>query len=316
MARLDWGSFMHGSWMAISAARAGAHRLYGVRGWLVTLLWLNTLPVVASILALVATLASGGVLGRLPLGLLWLLVPLGLVTLAFMRVRWFPVLWFVYCALQVLIALVMAFWVRHWNVYAFGYTPADAGLGVLLALQLLTPVVSMVYIVRSRRVRVTYRHEVRANDPAAVPAVFDRPHRNETPTDATDHARERAALRRVTQELSSGVLDTQTWMHVMRHHADDSDSARTAAYVRARMSVLCPPAHVHPPLVRTVASALGALLVSLITAGVLMAAVLALALRAPGGRATVLLHALAVVALTLSWLAGLFVGARFLRRVA
>lgn len=316
MARLNWGSFMHGSWIAISAARARAHRLYGVRGWLVTLLWLNTLPVLAVILALVATLSSGGLLGTLPLGLLWLLVPLGLVVAAFMRLRWFPVLWFVYCVLQLPMALATGFWMRRWNVYASGPTPADAGMVLLLALEVLTPVVSMAYIVRSRRVRATYRHEVRANDPAAVPAVFDRPNPNETPTDATDHARERAALRRVTQELSSGVLDTRTWVHVMRHHADDTDSARTAAYVRARMSVLCPPAHVHPPVVRTVAVALGALLVSLITAGLLVAVVFGLALRAPGGEATAMLNVLAAGPLTLSWLAGLFVGARFLRSVA
>lgn len=313
MARLNWGSFMHGRWIAISAARARAHRLYGVRGWLVTLLWLNTLPVLAIILALVATLSRGGLLGTLPLGLLWLLVPLGLVVAAFMRLRWFPVLWFVYCLLQLPMALVTGLWMRRWNVNV--YAPADAGMVLLLALEVLTPVVSMAYIVRSRRVRATYRHAVRAKDPAAAPAVFDRPNLNETPTDATDHARERAALRRVTQELSSGVLDTPTWVHVMRHHADDTDGARTAAYVRARMSVLCPPAHVHPPLVRTVAVALGALLVSLVTAGVLMAAVVALALRAPGGEAPGL-NVLAAVALTLSWLAGLFAGARFLRSVA
>ncbi|MEE2976015.1 MAG: hypothetical protein VYB88_00940 [Pseudomonadota bacterium] len=179
----------------------------------------------------------------------------------------------------------------------------------------MAPIATVLYVLRSRRVRVTYRHEVRASDPAAAPAVFDRLNPNETPSDATDHARERAALRRVTQELSSGVLDTQTWMHVMRHHADATDGTRTTAYVRARMAVLCPPAHVHPPLVRTLASGVGALVVSLVAAGALMAAVIALALSLPGD-ATALLEACVAVALTLSWLAGLFVGARFLRAIA
>ncbi|WP_305832007.1 hypothetical protein, partial [Klebsiella pneumoniae] len=77
----------------------------------------------------------------------------------------------------------------------------------------------------------------------------------------------------------------------------------------------CPPAHVHPPLVRTLASGLGALLVSLVAAGALMAAVIVLALRVPGD-ATALLQLVVAVALTLSWLVGLFVGARFLRAVA
>jgi len=178
---------------------------------------------------------------------------------------------------------------------------------------LLMPIVTvatMVYIVRSRRVRVTYRHEVRASDPAAVPSVFGRPDPNETPTDATDHARERAALRRVTQELSSGVLETQTWMQVMRHHADDTDSARTAAYVRARMAVLCPPAHVHPPLLRTLATGLGALLVSLVVGTLLAGAVIALTSRLGGGETA------RYGVPMLSWLAGLFAGAGVLRRVA
>ena len=50
---------MQESWMAISAARARAHRLYGVRGWLVTLLWLNTLPALAIVLAMGMMLTLG-----------------------------------------------------------------------------------------------------------------------------------------------------------------------------------------------------------------------------------------------------------------
>lgn len=306
---------MQESWIAISAARAKAHRLYGVRGWLVTLLWLNTLPVPAMVLAVLMFLSMSGPWGRLPLELLWLVVPLGLVVVAFLRMRWFPVLWCVYCLLQLPLALLMGVEMKRGNAFAFGYASADVWTTLLLVLQVLIPVVSMVYIVRSRRLRVTYRHEVRASDPAAVPAVFDRLSPNETPTDATDHARERAALRRVTQELGTGVLETQTWTQVMRLHADDSDSARTAAYVRARMAVLCPPAHVHPPLLRTLASGLGALLVSVVVAGLLSAALVMAAIQLPGNM-SILLGALGVAALMLSWLAGLFVGARFLRSVA
>lgn len=309
---------MQGRWIAISAARAQAHQLYGVRGWLIALLWLNTLPVLAIVLALIVIVvmgAWGGVSMKPLLALSWLVFPLGLVAVAFLRVRWFPVLWFVYCVLHLPAALYMGFGIRQWVAQAPGHVPADLPVLLLFALEVLTPIVTMVYIVRSRRVRVTYRHEVRASDPSAVPAVFDRPNRNETPTDATDHARERAALRRVTQELSSGVLDTQTWMHVMRLHAEATDSVRTAAYVRARMSALCPPARVHAPLGRTLTSGLGALLVSLVATTVLAVAVIALAFRLVSAKVEHL-GLLIAMALMLSWLVGLFAGARFLRRVA
>ena len=50
---------MQGRWIAISAARARAHRLYGVRGWLVTLLWLSTLPALVVVLAMAMVLMLG-----------------------------------------------------------------------------------------------------------------------------------------------------------------------------------------------------------------------------------------------------------------
>ena len=309
---------MQESWMAISAARARAHRLYGVRGWLVTLLWLNTLPALAIVLAMGMMLtlgeANGGPARAAP-ALAGLVFPLGLVTLAFLRLRWIPMVWLGYGLLQLLATLAMSGGIHAWTTQASGGTAGRMPITLLLAAEALLLIGSAAYIWFSRRVRVTYRHEVRLTDPAAAPAVFDKPAPNETPSDATDHARERAALRRVAQELSSGVLDTRTWMHVMRHHADATDGTRTAAYVRARMSELCPPAHVQPPVVRTLSTGLGALLVSVLAAGVLMAAVIALALRVPGD-GTDLLELLVAVALTLSWLGGLFVGASFLRRVA
>jgi hypothetical protein len=309
---------MHESWIAISAARAQAHRLYGVRGWLVTLLWLSTLPALAIVLTMGMMLMPGwgsaGPAAVVP-ALAGLAAPLGLVALAFLRVRWFPLVWLGYGLLQLLATLAMSGGIHAWSTAASGGAAGRRPIVLLLAVEALLLIGTAAYLWRSRRARVTYRHEVRTTDPAAAPAVFDKPAANETPSDATDHARERAALRRVAQELSSGVLDTRTWMHVMRHHADATDGTRTAAYVRARMSELCPPAHVHPPLVRTLSTGLGALLVSVATAAVLMAAVIALALRVPG-EATDLLQLLVAAALTLSWLGGLFVGAGFLRRVA
>lgn len=309
---------MQESWIAISAARARAHRLYGVRGWLITLLWLNTLPVLAIVLAMGTRLLVAGAgtgLDKPMLVLAWLAFPLGLVALAFLRVRWFPAVWLGYCLCQLLATLALRGKIGAWAMQASVGAAGQLAITLVLTAQALLLIGTAAYVWRSRRARVTFRHEVRTIDPAAAPAVFDKPAPNETPSDATDHARERAALRRVAQELTSGVLDTQTWMHVMRHHADATDGTRTAAYVRARMSVLCPPAHVHPPVLRTLSTGLGALLVSVLAAGVLMAAVIALAMRVPGD-ATDLLELLVAVALTLSWLGGLFVGAGFLRRVA
>ncbi|WP_296228520.1 hypothetical protein [Ralstonia sp. UBA689] len=309
---------MQGSWIAISVARARAHALYGVRGWLITLLWLTTLPVLAMVLGMTAAFmlrVTGGEWVHPLLVLPWLVCPLVLVALAFLRVRWFPVLWFAYCLFQLPIAFYIGSLILEWLAQASSHAAGKLPVVLLFALQVLTPFVTMAYIVRSRRVRVTYRHQVRFSDPAAAPAVFDRPDPNETPTDATDHARERAALRRVAQELSSGVLDTQTWMQIVRDYADTTDSERTAAYVRARMAELCPPAHVHPPLLRTLASAVGALLVSVVATALLAAVVIALARWLPG--ATIERLAIVIVlVLLLCWLAGLAAGARFLRRVA
>ncbi len=309
---------MQESWIAISAARAKAHPLYGVRGWLVTLLWWNTLPMLSILFALVVGSVTS--LWRAAsmetfLALSLLCLPLGLVTVAFLRVRWFPALWFVYCVLQLPAAAYIGVGIRVWMTHAPSQATGGRFLVPLLVLLVLVPLVTMVYIVRSRRVRVTYRHQVRASDPAAVPAAFDRRDMNATPTDATDYARERAALRRVAQELSSGVLDTPTLTQVMRHHTDVSDSERTAAYVRARMAVLCPPAHVHPPLSRMLACGFGALLVSLAVTALLAVGVVALASSVTSINIDYL-GPLVAAALMLSWLAGLFAGAGFLRRVA
>ena len=126
-----------------------------------------------------------------------------------------------------------------------------------------------------------------------------------------DALKARPALRQRMQLVTKCGIRLRSAQRPYRINYYDS----SAAYVRARMSALCPPAHVHPPVVRTLSTGLGALLVSVVAAGVLMAAVIALALRAPGGT-TDLLERVVAVALTLSWLGGLFVGAGFLRRVA
>ena len=173
----------------------------------------------------------------------------------------------------------------------------------------------MVYAVRSRTVRVTYRHEVRGDDPAAAPAAVDLPQLNVTLTDAIGVARERAALRRVAQELSSGMLDTATWMQVTRDHAEASDSERTSAYVHARMAVLCPRGPAQPLRRPTLASGLGALLISLVATVALVAGVMAILFLVPSGIVQGI-GAPILLVLLLSWFGGLFLGARFLQRTA
>jgi hypothetical protein len=78
---------------------------------------------------------------------------------------------------------------------------------------------------------------------------------------------------------------------------------------------LCPPAHVHPPVGRTLATGLGALAVSVLAAAALAWGLLAARAWLPEGTVEAV-ESLAGAALLLSWLGGLFAGARFLRQVA
>lgn len=307
---------MSAKWIEIPAVRAQAHPLYGVQGWLLAVLWLNTLPVLTSAMSLIVPMMFGGWKAASATSLVamtWAVLSLGLVAMAFLRLRWFPVVLFAYGLLQVPIAVMMGAGVVVWMSRFATWSSIELVMAPLYLLQALGPFVTMAYAVRSRTVRVTYRHEVDAEDPAAAPAAFELPQLSATLQDAMGVARERAALRRVAQELSSGVLDTETWMQVARDHAEASDSERTSAYVHARMAVLCPPVRLQPPRKPTLASGLGALLVSLAATGALAAAVMALLFLLPSGVVEGI-AAPVLVALLLSWFGGLFLGARFLQR--
>ncbi len=309
---------MSGKWIEIPAARAQAHPLYGVRGWLLAVLWLNTLPVLTSAMSLIAPMMYS--VGRVAsatsfVALTWSVLSLGLVAVAFLRLRWFPIVLFAYGLLQVPVAVMMGAGVVVWIARFASWSPIELVTAPLFVLQVLGPVVTMVYAVRSRSVRVTYRHQVREDDPAAVSVTLDLPQLSAMVTDAIGQARERAALRRVAMELSSGVLDTETWMQVTRDHAGASDSERTSAYVHARMAVLCPRVHAQPLRQPTLASGLGALLVSLAATAALVVTVMALLFLVPSD-AVEGVGAPLLVALLLSWLGGLFLGARFLQRTA
>jgi hypothetical protein len=192
---------MRGTWIAISAAHARAHRLYGVRGWLIAVLWLNTLPVVqgGTVLAMQwmhgAVPRVAGVVSAVRL--LQVVLPVGLLSAAFMRLRWFAPALFAFGLLQLLWAGYLLWQGRDGDPLA---------LALVGGMEVLIPVMTMAYATWSRRLRVTYRHEVHADDPALAPAGLDRPARGESPTDATEHARERAALRRVAHELTTGGI--------------------------------------------------------------------------------------------------------------
>ncbi|AQW32056.1 hypothetical protein ACKZDW_00305 (plasmid) [Ralstonia syzygii subsp. celebesensis] len=309
---------MSGKWIAIPAVSAQAHPLYGVRGWLLAVLWLNTLPVLTSAMSVIAPMMYGGWKAASVtsfVALTWAVLSLGLVAVAFLRLRWFPVVLFAYGLLQVPLAVMMGAGVIVWIARFATWSPIELVTAPLFLLQVLGPIVTMAYAARSRSVRVTYRHQVREDDPAAAPAALDLPQPSATLTDALGHARERAALRRVAMELSSGMLDTETWMQVTRDHAVASDSERTSAYVHARMAVLCPRVPAQPLRQPTLASGLGALLVSLVATAALVAGVMAILFLVPSG-AVEGIGAPILVALLLSWLGGLFLGARFLQRTA
>lgn len=102
---------MSGKWIAIPAARAQAHPLYGVRGWLLAVLWLNTLPVLTSVMSAIAPMVADGWRAASAtsfVALTWAALSLGLVAVAFLRLRWFPAVLFAYGLLQVPVAVMMA----------------------------------------------------------------------------------------------------------------------------------------------------------------------------------------------------------------
>ncbi len=210
---------MSAKWIEIPAVRAQAHPLYGVQGWLLAVLWLNTLPVLTSAMSLIVPMMFGGWKAASATSLVamtWAVLSLGLVAMAFLRLRWFPVVLFAYGLLQVPVAVMMGAGVVVWMSRFATWSSIELVMAPLYLLQVLGPFVTMAYAVRSRTVHVTYRHEVHTEDPAAAPAAFDLPQLSATLQDAMGVARERAALRRVAQELSSGVLDTETWVQVAR----------------------------------------------------------------------------------------------------
>ena len=133
---------MQESWIAISAARARAHRLYGVRGWLVTLLWLNTLPMLVLVQAMIGILAAGAISGGTLLSLSSVLLLPVLVAVAFMRVRWFPVLWFVYCMLRLPAALYTGYRVM-WGLAHTARVPDTLPMMLASVLDLLMPIVTV-----------------------------------------------------------------------------------------------------------------------------------------------------------------------------
>ncbi len=78
---------MSGKWIAIPAVSAQAHPLYGVRGWLLAVLWLNTLPVLTSAMSVIAPMMYGGWKAASVtsfVALTWAVLSLGLVAVAFL----------------------------------------------------------------------------------------------------------------------------------------------------------------------------------------------------------------------------------------
>jgi hypothetical protein len=152
-------------WIQLPLADAARHRLFGVKGWLVVLAVFVALGLLMGLVELVdfwATTDHGGLAAWIMAVLrsvmvLWVALVLGLLL---GRSRAFPTNFVAYTMVNViylgLFGLAFAH-VTHGAVFA--------GVAAAIALNLL----AIAYVLRSRRVNVTYRHRVRARKRPAAP---------------------------------------------------------------------------------------------------------------------------------------------------
>jgi hypothetical protein len=162
------------AWVRVSAAMAEQHPLFGLHGWLRVVSLLMTLTVIVS--PLVTVVFAVQVLDlppwHRPGGMVMVaLLALGTATALVMAVLWFrraPNFLRAYAELSALsIALDFAgeLLLRQWPPLP---APFDQGPGNLLADVLSSVVISALpfwLFWRSRRFRVTFQHELRADDP-------------------------------------------------------------------------------------------------------------------------------------------------------
>ncbi len=147
----------HGGWIELSSEEAVRHPLFGVHGWLVAIAIFVALGLARALVELIdfwETTDHGGLAAWIMAILrsvmaLWAALVLGLLL---GRSRAFPTNFAAYSMVNViyLVLFGLAFaHVTHGRVFA--------GVAVAIVLNL----VAIAYVVRSRRVNVTYRHRIR-----------------------------------------------------------------------------------------------------------------------------------------------------------
>ena len=152
-------------WIQLTLVQAAHHRLFGVKGWLVVLAVFVALGLFMGLVELIdfwATTDHGGLAAWIMAVLrsvmvLWVALVLGLLI---GRSRAFPTNFVAYTMVNViylgLFGLAFAH-VTHGAVFT--------GVAAAIPLNLL----AMAYVLRSRRVNVTFRHRVRASKRAEAP---------------------------------------------------------------------------------------------------------------------------------------------------
>ena len=163
------------AWVPVAAEVAEAHPLYGLRGWLRLVSLASALMAIASPLI---TLAYAVKVAALPAALL----PAGLVVVAllalgsaisivgallwFRLVRNFLAAWVELSALSMALDVAADLLLRAWGPLPPGFGTEGGSMLGDLATSLALAAIPYVLLWRSRRFRVTFRHELRDDDPA------------------------------------------------------------------------------------------------------------------------------------------------------
>ncbi len=163
------------AWVPVAAQVAEAHPLYGLRGWLRVGSLLSALFAIGGPLI---TLVYAMKVAALPPSLL----PAGLVVLALLglgsaiwivgAVLWFRLArnflaaWLELSALSVALDVAADLLLRAWGPLPPGFGAEGGSMLGELATSLACAAIPYALLWRSRRFRVTFRHELRSDDPA------------------------------------------------------------------------------------------------------------------------------------------------------
>ena len=160
------------NWTKIGEDDARAHPLYGFGGWLLAVYAVEVLGVALTLEGVITVVRDYGLnpLTNPSFGIVWLHLALNLpfLLMAPMKARLMPVV------------AIVCYWVGiAISLGSFGTMPGplmNVSILARVAFWNAWGVVFTLYLLRSRRVNVTYRHRVLADEPAtAVPPVQETP---------------------------------------------------------------------------------------------------------------------------------------------